>query len=270
MRASRHLIWLAATLALPGIAWADVAAGITAWKAGDYPAAVAEWTGPAEAGDAEAQVRLAEAYLTGRGVPVDAAKARDLLEKAAAQGQPLAEVNLGLVLFRDGETGKAFPLLEKAAARGEPRAQYVLGTALFNGDRITRDRVRGYTLMTKSAASGLPQARTSMTRMESLLTPAQRKAIAALTGVTPSAGSTATAPAAGWKVQLGAFGSRAAAETLWTKLSAQPAFAAVAPVYVPVNSVTRLQAGPFKDRAGATAACEAAKSAGQDCFPLQP
>ena len=52
-----------------GTAAADVPAGIAAWQAGDYARAVAEWRPLAEAGDADAQFNLGQAYRLGRGVP---------------------------------------------------------------------------------------------------------------------------------------------------------------------------------------------------------
>ena len=71
----------AALLALPLLvlstfaapARADVKAGVDAWQAGNYPAAVAEWRPLAIAGDADAQFNLGQAYKLGRGVPADLA-----------------------------------------------------------------------------------------------------------------------------------------------------------------------------------------------------
>lgn len=54
---------------------ADIADGLAAYDAGDYATAVEEWRPLAEAGDTEAQVALAGLYLSGLGVPTDAAEA---------------------------------------------------------------------------------------------------------------------------------------------------------------------------------------------------
>ena len=73
-------------LAIGAPALADVKAGVDAWSAGDYATAVREWSGPAQAGDADAQFNLAQAYRLGRGVDADKAQAEALYAAAAAQG----------------------------------------------------------------------------------------------------------------------------------------------------------------------------------------
>ena len=70
---------VAVLAAQPGLA--DVKAGAEAWAA-----AVAQWQGPADAGDTDAQFNLAQAYKLGRGVPRDLTKAELLFSKAAAAG----------------------------------------------------------------------------------------------------------------------------------------------------------------------------------------
>ena len=50
-----------ATLSAPAFAQ-SVEAGITAWQAGDYPAAIREWRPLADTGNADAQFNLAQAY----------------------------------------------------------------------------------------------------------------------------------------------------------------------------------------------------------------
>ena len=72
----RHWMMLAglAALAVAAPALADVRAGVEAWSRGDYAAAVAEWEGPAAAGDADAMLRnVAEQML--QSLPEDMATA---------------------------------------------------------------------------------------------------------------------------------------------------------------------------------------------------
>src|SRR5215217_2635725 len=157
-----------------GSAFADVRAGIEAWRAGNYEAAIREWRPLADAGDADAQFNLGQAYRLGRGVPADAALAQTWFERAARQGHAQAEANLGLSLFQTGERERAVPWLQKAADRGDPRAQYYLGTAHFNGDLVPLDWPRAYALMRRAADQGLPQARESLTQMEAHLSPQDR------------------------------------------------------------------------------------------------
>lgn len=308
--ASVALIALIAVPALPGVAIAGVKEGVDAWQAQNYAKAIAEWRGPAEAGDADAQFNLAQAYKLGRGVPADLRVAQDWYSKAAAQGHEQAQANLGLILFQNGDRKGALPWIQKAADRGEPRAQYVLGTAHFNGDLVVKDWPKAYALMTRAAASGLPQAATSLSQMDQYIPLAQRQqgiamakamnnapaAAAASTAIKPVAvpasapakpvvtaarpapkpapapakpASAATA-ASGWRVQLGAFGSEAAARSAWTGVSGRAAaLKGLQPYIVRVGTVTRLQAGPMSTRAAADRACQAVKAAGSPCFVVK-
>lgn len=160
-------------LAVP--AMADVKAGVDAWQQGDYAKAVGEWRPLALAGDPDAQFNMGQAYKLGRGVQPDLNAALDWYRKASAQGHLRAEDNLGLLMFQQGDRANAMPYLQRASTRGEPRAQYILGTALFNGDLMSKDWVRAYALMTRSAASGLSQASTSLAEMDKFLSEDQRK-----------------------------------------------------------------------------------------------
>jgi cell division septation protein DedD len=155
---------------------AQVKAGVDAWARGDYEAAVKAWRGPAEAGDADAQFNLGQAYKLGRGVAADAAKAEQWYRRAAEQGHYQAEENYGLTLFQNGKRAEAAPWLEKAAMRGAPRAQLVYGTMLFNGDGgLAKDWARAYALLTRASGSGLPQASETLAKMDALIPEDQRR-----------------------------------------------------------------------------------------------
>ncbi|MBB4639985.1 cell division septation protein DedD [Rhizorhapis suberifaciens] len=154
---------------------ADVKAGVEAWQRADYTAAIAKWRPAANAGDADAQFNLGQAYKLGWGVPMDLPVATEWFRKAAAQGHVRAEDNYGLLLFRSGKRPEAMPYIQKSASRGEPRAQYILGTALFNGENVQKDWVRGYAMMTRAVAQGLPQATTSLALMDQYIPMDQRQ-----------------------------------------------------------------------------------------------
>ncbi|WP_131818661.1 tetratricopeptide repeat protein, partial [Sphingomonas turrisvirgatae] len=165
-----------AAMAMAGApAWADVKAGVDAWQRGDYKKAIAEWRGPAVAGDADAQFNLGQAYKLGRGVPIDLAQAEQWYRKAALQGHPQAEENYGLALFENNKRLQAVEWLEKAASRGEPRAQYVLGTMYFNGDAVTKDWVKAYALTLRAAAQGLAQATSAQAQMDRFISLTDRQ-----------------------------------------------------------------------------------------------
>ncbi|WP_109807442.1 SPOR domain-containing protein [Sphingosinithalassobacter portus] len=140
--------------------------GVEAWSRGDYTTAIAKWRAPAEAGNADAQFNLGQAYKLGRGVRPDLAQAEEWYRRAAIQGHPQAADNYGLALFQNGNQREAVQWLEQSALRGEPRAQYVLGTMYFNGDQVERDWVRAYALMVRASQTGLPQASQALAQMD--------------------------------------------------------------------------------------------------------
>ncbi|WP_254054397.1 SPOR domain-containing protein [Sphingorhabdus sp. EL138] len=163
---ARHILMASAVFGFGTPALADVKDGVDAWGRGDYKAAVAEWRGPASAGDADAQFNMGQAYKLGRGVPMDLTQAEQFYKRAADQGHLQASDNYGLILFQNQRRKEALPYLQASANRGEPRAQYVLGTGHFNGDFVEKDWIRAYALMTRASAAGLPQATSNMAQMD--------------------------------------------------------------------------------------------------------
>jgi TPR repeat protein len=272
----------------------SVKAGVEAWQKGDHAAAVAIWRNLAGKGDADAAFNLGQAYRLGRGVPADSSQAKKWFSAAANKGHVDAQVSLGLLLFDNGDRAEAMSWLRKAADKGEPRALLVVGTALFNGDGMKQDPVLGYAFVSRAAAQGLAPAKSTLAEMDKIMTIEERRqgvamAIAMAKAPTPSpskakvaaksappikpvakVAGTAKAEASArgaWRVQLGAFSARGSAETLFRKLSGNPALGGRQPYYVPAGKVTRLQAGPFDSRASAAAAC--ARLAPQPCFPVE-
>ncbi|PTS74954.1 sporulation protein, partial [Sphingomonas sp. HMWF008] len=74
---------------VPGLA--DVKQGVDAYGRGEYRKAIEEWRPAANAGDADAQFNMGQAYTLGRGVPVDLPMATSWFRKAALQGHFEAE-----------------------------------------------------------------------------------------------------------------------------------------------------------------------------------
>lgn len=179
-RTARISLAVAAVLLPAGAAFADVKAGVDAWARSDYPAAVRQWRGPAEKGDADAQFNLGQAYKLGRGVPADLRKAEELFGLAAQKGHLQASDMYGLLLFQRGERAKALPYVRAAADRGEPRAQYLLGVAYFNGDNVPKDWVRAYALTSLAQQSGVDQAKAALAQMDRYIPLEQRQQAAAL------------------------------------------------------------------------------------------
>ena len=123
----------------------------------------------AEAGDASAQTRLGWIYASGIGVLVDADKAVEWYQKAAAQGYPKAQYELG-IMYGSGETvtsvakdpNKAAEWFQKAAAQGYPKAQLELGKMHLTGEGVTKDATKAVEWYQKAAAQGIAQAQTSL------------------------------------------------------------------------------------------------------------
>ena len=180
MASMRWMCGAALVAILGTAAGADVKAGADAWSRGDYAAAIAQWQGPAAAGDPDAQFDLGQAYRLGRGVPRDLARAEALFAKAAARGHVQAADNYGLLMFDRGERQAALPYVRAAAERGDARAQYLMGIAHFNGDLAPRDWARAYALMTLAQGAGLPQAAAALAQMDQHIPLAQRQAAATL------------------------------------------------------------------------------------------
>jgi TPR repeat protein len=284
MRVAAIIAALVAAAPLPAAPSPTVRSGIEAWQQGHPEQAVAIWRSLAEKGDNDAAFNLGQAYRLGRGVAADSGQAQKWFEQAARAGHLDAEVSLGLLLFDSGDRATALSWLAKAAQRGEPRAMLVTGTALFNGDGMKRDPILGYAYVSRAAAEGLAPAKATLADMDKVMPIADRRkgvamAIAAHSAQTthvkaaPPPKMAATIPPSpapvpskggGWRVQLGAFGTRGAAQALFGKLG--PKLGGAQPYYVAAGAVTRLQAGPFASRGDAASACARLKP--QPCFPV--
>jgi uncharacterized protein len=302
---AKHLVAaaMAALLSAP-VSAQSVKAGIEAWQRADYAGAVAIWRPLAEKGDADAEFNLGQAYRLGRGVPINLAMATSWFQKAADGGHLDAETTLGLLLFQNGDHVAGLKWLRRAAEQGEPRALLVYGTALYNGDGVTQDRLLGYAYVSRAAEQGLAPAKDTLAQLDQLLPASDRAKAMALSHSIPSGSPVAPKPSkparlaqakpapkppaprpakpratdplaprsaaptvvsGGWRIQLGAFSQRGAAESLYQRLSRKAALAGRSPLYIPAGNVTRLQIGPFASRASAAAACG---TLGVACFPV--
>ena len=295
-------LMIGAAVVLPAHAQ-SVRAGIDAWQKGDTTGAVAIWRPLAEKGDADAAFNLGQAYRLGRGVKLDLAQAQSWLDRAARKGHIDAQTTLGLLLFQNGNQTAAMRWLNGAAEAGEPRALLMVGTALYNGDGVTKDPVKAYAYVSRAAAQGLAPAKATLADMDSVMPLEQRREGVALAqsmlnrtlaseikgqpkpsatkpdpakiaqAKPPAPPKPASVPPAKpvvavngrWRIQLGAFGQRKSAETLYSKLSGK--LGGKQAYYIPAGAVVRLQAGPYESRSSASAAC--ARLAPQACFAVE-
>ena len=121
-------VLLSATAGLsPAIAADLLAAGASAYDAGNYGEAASIWRPLAEEGDPKAQFNLGLLHETGRGVAEDPAEAAVWYERAAHQGVTQAQLNLA-ALHQTGrgvaqDPAEALYWLEVAARLGEGAAR---------------------------------------------------------------------------------------------------------------------------------------------------
>lgn len=114
-------------------------------------------------GDTNALAWCGQASLLGlHDEPVDYARARDLLEQAAAEDHPVA-LSLLSQMYRNGlgipvDMPCAFQLTLRAAQAGYPLAQYEAAEALSEGNGTQRDERGAHAWLRKASQAGLPEA----------------------------------------------------------------------------------------------------------------
>lgn len=217
------------------------------------------------------------------------------IERAAEAGDPRAQYVLGTALF-NGDTvarnwPRAYALMSRAASRGLPPAQTQLAEMERHLTEADRSRGRELARQMERADTQLAAAEPARRAPAPAPAPALRQPVPASNAAPapsavapprqsepPAAPAARPAPtprpapaaAAGrWRVQIGAFSSADNARRAWEG-SGQRALRGSQPFYVRAGAVTRLQAGPFPNRAAADRACASARSAGLACFPVAP
>lgn len=173
----RHFPLLLICLALSAPAHADMAAGIAAYKAGDFATALKEFKPLASKGNADAQVNLGFLYARGQGVTVDYKEAASWYRKAAEQGQADAQFNLGSLHY-DGlgvkrDYAQAAQWYTKAAEQGQIDAQYNLGLMYATGQGVPESLVQAHKWLSIAAALGDKEAEESKKLAEAKMTPEQ-------------------------------------------------------------------------------------------------
>jgi hypothetical protein len=125
--------------------------GLTAFNEAIYDRAQAAWAPLAAVGDARAQTGLGFMYYSGRGVARDNARAAQLFDRAAEQGEPTAQLFLALMYFKADGVTQNFPLalmwLELAIAGGQGDAFELRGVMMQSMNEA--DREEGWRLVTR-------------------------------------------------------------------------------------------------------------------------
>ena len=128
---------------------ADYDDAIKYYDHGDYAAALRELRPLAQQGNLEAQAKLGQMYLQGRGVKQDYTTAMRWLTQAANEGDnPAAESDLGLIYYNGAgvkrDYAEAARWFQKAAEQGYADAQIGLGTLHSYGLGVPKDPIKAY------------------------------------------------------------------------------------------------------------------------------
>lgn len=132
--------------------------GLTAYKRGDYAAALKIWKAQAIEGDPDAQHNLGNMYSLGQGVPHDDMEAVKWCRRAAEQGYLPAQYNLG-IRYQGGEGlpqdyTEAVKWFRLAAEQGHVSAQYDLGNKYRYGRGVPQDYTEAVKWFRQAAEHG--------------------------------------------------------------------------------------------------------------------
>lgn len=239
---SQAQIWLERA-ARKGHLDAQTTLGLLLFQNGNRQASMRWLNGAAEAGEPRALLMVGTALYNGDGVARDPVKAYAYVSRAAAQGLAPAKATLA-------DMDSVMPLEQRQD--GVALAQSMLNRRLASE-------------MKAPVAPPPPVAKSTPPKVAQAKPPSQPKPAPAPTKASSQPAKATPTTTGRWRVQLGAFGQRKSAESLFAKLGGK--LAGKQAYYVPAGAVVRLQAGPFESRAAASAAC--ARLAPQPCFPAE-
>jgi cell division protein FtsN len=253
--------------------------GLTLFQAGQRDEAMTWLKKAADQGEPRAQYVVGTAYFNGDSLPKDWARAYAFMTRAKAAGIGAASTSLaqmdplipenqrlaGLALAREMERTEKLSMVDTGAGS----APLTMRSSITPHAASAAPAPIGQISVPPSQPTAPPPA------LSAPPPAAKRPVVAPLTAkptpmVKPKPVITAV-PGGGWKIQLGAFSSEAAAKAAWTRISGSAtSIKSLSPSYVAAGTFTRLQAGPLASRATADQACATVKAGGSACFPVAP
>jgi len=155
-------------------AWADYDDAIKDYNNGDYAGALRELRPLAQQGNLDAQAKLGEMYLQGKGVTQDYTTAMRWLKQAATQGDvAAAESDLGLIYYNGAgvkrDYAEAARWFQKAAEQGYADAQIGLGTLYSYGLGVPKDPVKAYMWFQLASKGGSKEGTRSLNEMRKVM-----------------------------------------------------------------------------------------------------
>jgi TPR repeat protein len=97
---------------------------------------------------------LGRIYFVGIGIPRDLSAAESWLQKAVDQDDPFGEHLLGMIKLERNDYPKAAELFRKAAMQGLPQAQHQLGELFQQGRGVSADKSEAYVWLLMSFEAG--------------------------------------------------------------------------------------------------------------------
>lgn len=126
----------------------------------------------ADQGDPEAQAELGYFYMAGVGVPRDESTAIKWFTRAAGSGSRLAKLNLAAIYMKGigvhRDTTLGFNILNQLAQKGYPVAESYLGIAYYCGFGVPVNRSTAEKWFAKSAKAGDPEGEFAMGTLYSI------------------------------------------------------------------------------------------------------
>jgi TPR repeat protein len=119
--------------------------------------------------DRLAEWLLGRLYYTGNGIPRDLSAAETWLQKAANQNDPFGEYLLGMVKLERNDYPAAASLFRKAAAQGLPQAQQQLGELHKQGRGVNADKFEAYIWLLLSFEAGNQAVANELQELEAAL-----------------------------------------------------------------------------------------------------
>lgn len=271
--------------------------GVLLFQRGERARALPYLRAAADRGDPRAQYLLGLAHYNADLVPLDLVRAYALVSLAQQQGleqavPALAQMDqtipleqrrqaaaLAIELASEAEATRARQLaaadLGRQLPAGSPAAVGVTTSAprlpsrapIIAASESSVETARRVAGSDSPAIAGADYARPANAALPPLQRPAPAASIAK---PRPAPAPPPSSAAAGsWRIQLGAFGLAANADTLWGKLRGRPELAGHPRLNVNAGGVTKLQAGGFATQQDAQAACAKLSAAGFGCLAVK-
>jgi uncharacterized protein len=250
--------------------------GLLLFQRGERTKALPYVAAASERGDPRAQYLIGLAHFNGDLLPKDWVRAYALLSLARQAGLPMAA---GALAQMDQhipleQRQQSVPLAQELAAQAEAtRARQLAAVDLGAMPQPASPAIPSVTetpavtAQPKTSSPELAGADYARPPVPAIVT---RPAVAiASPKPAPSAVVPAPSTTGNWRVQIGAFGVPANADTLWDRVKSRPEVAGHGKVLVPAGKVTKLMIGGFASQETAQSTCTRLSAGGFSCLVLR-